>query len=88
MALLRRELAQFRVWRRQAFRVAFQEEVSPELLPERGREVSHVKKQGRIFQRKNSLSADMEAQIATSSSWENRCTNFKQDKDPFACFAL
>lgn len=51
MTLLRRELAQFRAWRRQAFRVAFQEEVSLELLPEGGREVSHVKKQGRIFRR-------------------------------------
>lgn len=46
MATLRGEQAQFRVWKRWAFRVAVQEELSLELLPMAEREVSYVKEQG------------------------------------------
>ena len=44
--MLRGERAQFRVRKRWAFRVAVQEELSPELLPIAEGEVSYVKEQG------------------------------------------
>lgn len=59
--------------------MAFQEELSPESLPMVEREVSYVKKQGKGYS-KNSLSTDIETQIATSLSQENRRTNFEQDR--------
>lgn len=69
MATLRGEQAQFRVWKRWAFRVAVQEELSPELLPMAEGEVSYVKEQGNGYSvEKDSLSTDMETQIATSLS--------------------
>ena len=49
--------------------MAVQEELSPELLPMAEGEVSYVKEQGNGYSvEKDSLSTDMETQIATSLS--------------------